>query len=74
MGTNYFLHLGKRSADRQDGRCTLTTAVHLRLADHMKPEARVIEDEYGNRFTLAEFDELTKRDVLDHTHVGEEFS
>jgi hypothetical protein len=74
MGTNYYLHLGKRSSIGQ-GRCSFTWAVPpvsgspaiLRLCV-------TVQDEYGREMTLSEFMAAIAEDEQRVDQVGERFS
>jgi 3-deoxy-D-manno-octulosonate 8-phosphate phosphatase KdsC-like HAD superfamily phosphatase len=74
VGTNYYLHLGKRSSIG-DGRCSFTWAV-----PPVDATARIIRlcatvrDEYGGEQTLAEFMGIISEDQQQVDHIGERFS
>lgn len=82
MGTNYYLHLGKRTG-RQDGGTRFTWAVNLELptseegirvvADYI-PKGTTVQDEYGNEMTFEEFLERSDRDERDTSALGQRFS
>ena len=80
MGTNYYLHLGKRSATPASDPvpCGFHWAIPPTVLDDLGPDvdrdSSVIEDEYGRRLTIEEFEALIRWDGQDRTMVGEEFS
>lgn len=74
MGTNYYLHLGKRSVLAKGKGCVYHVAATCDLPIPRHPTASVIEDEYGKRYTLLEFSELVMHDELDYSSLWEEFS
>lgn len=78
MGTNYYLHLGKRSA-AGEGQCSFTWAVSpAALTPSARPRlslaAVAVQDEYGREMTLAEFLDLIGDDMPELAHIGQRFS
>lgn len=77
MGTNYYLHLGKRTS-AGDGRTRFTWAVHRHLPlvgaipGNISPVT--VQDEYGKEMTWAEFYEMISRDISDESMIGRAFS
>lgn len=79
MGTNYYLHLGKRIGG-PNGTTRFTWAVNLELptseegikvvADHI-PKGATVQDEYGHEMTFGEFLELSDRDERDTSALGQ---
>lgn len=73
MGTNYTLHIGKRSA-LGAGQCAFTWAIPPGILSLLPPNAEVVESEYGERLTVGE---LMARIVADEPvfdSIGERFS
>ena len=75
MGTNYYLHLGKRSAVVGDlpGRFTIAAGLEAVLAS-VPGTAPVIQDEDGHRLTVAEFMARIANDIRDPGQIWTEFS
>lgn len=72
MGTNYYLHLGKRSAGPAGRPHTFTWAADRNRLVREQP-GPVICDEYGRVLTWAEFYELVGADISDEASTGREF-
>ena len=73
MGTNFYLHLGKRTAGPAGRPCTFIWAA-ARHELVSQQEGPVIEDEYGRVLTWAQFYDLTGADISDERQIGEAFS
>lgn len=73
MGTNYYLHLGKRSSIG-NGRCSFTWAVSPPGSGEGLEPTIPIQDEYGRELTVGEFLDLIKDDEIIVDHIGERFS
>jgi len=78
MGTNYYLHLGKRSSQGQGKPALMTWAVEAGPACRREviwvADGVTVQDEYGKEMTWAEFLRLVALDACDHAHHGQAFS
>ena len=78
MGTNYYLHLGKRSNQGKGLPLKFSWAVdrHFPLVGNVPSRIGpvTVQDEYGNEYTWTEFYEMISRDVSDETSIGQAFS
>jgi hypothetical protein len=78
MGTNYYLHLGKRTSQGEGEPSKFTWAVnrHFPLVGDvpMNIAPGTVQDEYGREMSWIDFYEMIGRDVSDESHIGEQFS
>jgi hypothetical protein len=78
VGTNFYLHLGKRSDQGEGNPALFTWATDRRMSllDALG-WARIgyVQDEYGREMSFAEFYQLVSGDRSDeHTGMGKPFS
>lgn len=66
MGTNYYLHLGKRSAAGK-GKCVFT------VASEVAYNTATVQDEYGREMSYPEFLDLISADVREYGLFGQDF-
>jgi hypothetical protein len=73
MGTNYSIHIGKRTS-RGKGKCGFIWAVDPDTLHVLGPHVALVEDEYGGVTSLAEFLEHVAHDEQEFGSIGREFS
>ena len=73
MGTNYYLHLGKRSSAGAGNGCRFNQAVDLEAIARAVPSGTV-QDEYGREMSLSEFLDMVGDDEKRTDSIGQRFS
>lgn len=74
MGTNYYLHLGKRSSIGE-GRCSFTWATPpVNATGATMRLCATVHDEYGREMTLPEFMTMIADDEQRRDRIGQRFS
>lgn len=71
MGTNYYLHLGKRSATG-NGKSMFTPTIPLPPVPY--PGGVTVINEYGEEMSFGDFWNMIKDDHYDLDYLGERFS
>lgn len=74
MGTNYYLHLGKRHSNGAVAGCTFTQAVDVAALGHRVEFGVAVQDEYGNEMTFEEFLGRIEEDRMRTDQIGRRFS
>jgi len=76
MGTNYTIHIGKRSGlpEGSEPACQFEWAIPAGIIALLSANARVIEDEYGRQLSVGEFLALALHDDWVTDNIGERFS
>lgn len=78
MGTNYYLHIGKRSSRGIGKGCTFTEAVQVTQSQGgdvlIVRDGVIVLDEYGHEMTWTEFNDLIRNDKLQRGMIGRAFS
>lgn len=76
MGTNYTIHIGKRSAlpEGSEHASQFEWAIPAGIIALLSANAQVIEDEYGRAFSVGEFLALVLHDDWVTDNIGERFS
>jgi len=73
VGTNYYIHIGKRSAGPATGGI-FTWAIPPGILGLLSPGAPIIQNEYGDSVTVGEFIAQLEGADSDHALVGQAFS
>lgn len=71
MGTNYYIHLGKRTADG-GGKCRFYVALDPEVPEQWG--GLTVIDEYGAEQPYSEFLHTIANDTRDYSGTGQEFS